>query len=66
MWARKQHALVGWAVVVLVSWVVGFLDEGGNGSVGLRVGVGVGVVVGSVVEGLVRWVVWGGGVCICG
>ena len=60
--AEKQHALVGWTVISLVSWVVGFLEEGGNGSVELRVGIEVGVVVWSVVEGIARWVVWGGGV----
>jgi hypothetical protein len=42
--------------------VVGVLEEGGDVSVELRVGIEVGVVVWSVVEGIVMWVVWGGGV----
>jgi hypothetical protein len=49
-------------IILWVSWVVGFLEEGGKGSVVLRVGIEVGVVVWIVVEGVVRWVVCGGGV----
>ena len=64
LWARKQQARVGWTVVLSVGWLVGCVDEGCSGSVGLRVRVGNAMVVGCMLEGTVRCVVWGGGVCI--